>query len=65
MSGKKNFLPEKINSSKENYTIDVLLLSTKVEGASICSRRNRGDADCFRLVMWILGGVEWVWGGVE
>lgn len=26
MSGKKNFLPEKINSSKENYT-------TKVRGA--------------------------------
>ncbi len=22
MSGKKNFLPEKMNSSKENYTID-------------------------------------------
>ena len=27
MSGKKNFLPEKVNSSKENYTI----------GGTVCS----------------------------
>lgn len=50
---KVNFMPEKINSSKGNYTIDVLLLSTKVEGASICSRRNRGDTDFFRLVKYV------------
>lgn len=33
MSGKKNFLPEKINSSKENYTIDDTGCSSSFRGA--------------------------------
>lgn len=46
MSGKKNFLPEKINSSKKNYTID----------GTMCSLRNSVSAMPFPFLAFVAFG---------
>ena len=48
MSGKKNFLPEKVNSSKENYTI----------GGTGCSLRNSVSAMPFPFLAFVAFGTR-------
>ena len=48
MSGKKNFLPEKINSSKKNYTID----------GTGCSLRNSVSAMPFPFLAFVAFGTR-------
>ena len=48
MSGKKNFLPEKINSSKGNYTID----------GTVCSLRNSVSAMPFHFLAFVAFGTR-------
>ena len=48
MSGKKNFLPEKINSSKGNYTID----------GTVCSLRNSVSAMPFPFLAFVAFGTR-------
>lgn len=51
MSGKKNFLPEKINSSKENYTIGGTGCSSSFRGA--LHRKNKTTKAAIALAAFV------------